>query len=253
MELYSHSLLRNFGKVFHLPRKQYKSLFTDILHIFKGSDNYTLSRQNIFNILNKLKRLPPRTSRSSERISTIVTMLQSQSFHPKSFLDIGAGNGEITSALRSYYNIPKHSVFAIDHKLPLSLDITCLTYLNDSIPLSDNSIDVIILFSVLHHIPPNFRLNIIKEISRVLVPGGYIIIREHNDNHDFNFYIFLDLLHLFWYISESESFDPLYPLSRDELSNLFLQVNLHPVHYSTYPEPNPQRLYHEMFIKPHPN
>lgn len=256
MESYSETLLRNIGKAFYLPRKQsneYRLLLDDILNIFNNARNGTFSRQNIFDGLSRLiasmKRLPPRTTRSNERISTIVEMLQSRSFIPRTILDIGAGNGQITSALAAYYNLPKENVFAIDEKLPPVLDATPITYLNGSIPLNDNSIDVIIMFAVLHHIPPDIRVNIMKEASRVLAPGGYIIIREHNDNHDPNFYIFLDLLHLFWYITENETVDPLYLLSRDETTTLFRQVGLVPVKYSTYPEPNPQRLYHEIFGK----
>ena len=257
MESYSDTLLRNIGKAFYLPRKQspeYRSLWNEIHNIFEGAHNNTLSRQDIFNRLNgaitPLKRLPPRTTRSNERISTIVEMLQSQSFTPKNVLDIGAGNGQITSALRAHYNLPYDNVFAIDEKLPPVVDVKPITYINGSIPLADNSIDVIIMFAVLHHIPPDVRINIMKEAARVLAPGGYVIIREHNDNHDPDFYVFLDLLHLFWYVTENETIDPLYLMSRDETTKLFHQVNLVPVQYSTYPEPNPQRLYHEMFTKP---
>jgi len=258
MESFSDTLLRNIGKAFYLPHRQssaYRSLRNEIYNIFKGYNEGSLSREDIFGRLNgvitPLKRSAPRTTRSNERISTIVDMLQSKSFTPKTVLDIGAGNGQITSALRAHYNLPKDNVFAIDQKLPPILDATAITYLDGSIPLSDNSIDVIIMFAVLHHIPPDIRINIMNEVSRVLAPGGYVIIREHHHDHDANFYIFLDLLHLFWYITESETVDPLYLMSREETTTLFRNVNLESVQYSTYPKPNPQHLYHEMFTK-HP-
>lgn len=269
MTSYSDILLRNIGKVYYLPHKQsfsYRSLREHMRNLFVETRSNTLPRQLIFDrltkIINSLNRLPTayskhpppaslniETTRTCERISTIVDILNAQSFVPKTILDIGAGNGDIIFALRNHYILDKNSVFAIDQKFPSLTDITSLTYHDNNIPLPDNSIDVIIMFAVLHHIPPDSRVNIMKEVSRVLTPGGYVIIREHDDNYDPDFYVFLDLLHLFWYISQCETVDPLYLLSRNRTTNLFRQVGLQPIYYSTYSEPNPQRIYHEIFHK----
>jgi len=55
-----------------------------------------------------------------------------------------------------------------------------VTYLKPSmdgkLPFADNSVDLIICFGVLHHIPNVSE--IIKEFSRVLMSDGYAIIRE---------------------------------------------------------------------------
>ena len=257
MEPYSQTLLRNIGKAFYLPRKQsasYISLLNNLSNLLTDSKNGNISRPQISshlsNLLKPLKRLPRRETRSNERISTIVEMLGTQNFTPTRILDIGAGNGQITSALRNHYQLDKIDVFAIDQKLPNIVDVTAITYVNNAIPLPDSSIDVVIMFAVLHHIPPNIRTIIMDEVFRVLSPGGYVIIREHDSINDPNFYVFLDLLHLFWYLAEGETIDPLYLMSRCETVTLFHQASLEPVRYSTYPEPNPQRLYHEMFTKP---
>jgi hypothetical protein len=105
---------------------------------------------------------------------------------------------------------------------------------------------------VLHHIPPEVRPSIMSEISRILSPNGVVIIREHDNDGTQDFYIFLDLMHLFWYLAFDETPDPLYLLSRGETQKLFDYVGLESVGYTTYPGNNPQHLYHEMFAKRRP-
>jgi SAM-dependent methyltransferase len=67
--------------------------------------------------------------------------------------------------------------------------------LNDKLDFPDNSFDIITCFFVLHHILDLDK--IMKEIRRVLKPGGYILILEH-DNHDDYDNILLDILHLLY-------------------------------------------------------
>lgn len=256
MESYVYTLLQNIRKVYQLPQRQslaYKQLHGDIMRIFIGVRNNTLDRKQAVSLLSqalgRLTQLPSHEGRAEERISGIVSMLKTQNFMPKTILDIGAGTGDIISALRRYYNLNSDNVFAIDQKLPEIIDVTPLTYIDGKIPIIDNSIDLIILFVTLHHIPPDPQSIILSEISRILSSTGYVIIREHDDNGDPDFYTFLDIIHLFWYVAKGETPDPLYLMSRTDIEEKFQQVGLVPVQYHTYPEPNPQRLYHEMFAK----
>lgn len=256
MDLYANSLLRNIGKVFILPRQNttaYKQLQTQLFNIMNQLKSGQIDRQGATNALNvilsNMKRSPPRAGRNEERISTIVELLAPRNLAPKTILDVGAGSGDIITSLKNYYNLPAENVFAIDQKLPNVVDVTPLTYIDGKIPLPDNSMDLIIMFVVLHHIPPEFRDNILSEVSRVLSPNGVFIIREHDNDGTVDFYIFLDMIHIFWYIASNETPDPLYLLSRAETQGLLAKVGLSPDVYITYPEPNPQRLYHELFVK----
>ena len=162
-------------------------------------------------------------------------------------IDIGAGKGEIIQSVKNYYNLPKSNVYAIDQKLPKIKDITTLTYKDGKIPLPDKSIDLVLMFAVLHHIPLQPRLDILKEVERILVPGGLVIIREHDDDKDPIFLKFIDLIHQFWYISENEKEDPLFLMSREETTNLMKDIGLSSIYYTTYNNPNPQHIYHEAF------
>jgi hypothetical protein len=89
-----------------------------------------------------------------------------------------------------------------------------------------------------------------NEINRVLKPNGVVIIREHDDDKSPELKQFIDLIHSFWYIASNETHDPLYMLSREEFDDLFKQHGMTSIYYETYDDPNPQRLYHEVFTKP---
>lgn len=220
-----------------------------MIQLMKGVINRQKAAEYLYNIIIKLERLPPRQDREEERISVILGILNPRNLTPKSVLDVGAGTCGITTALKKWYNLPTNSIFAIDQKLPQITDITPLTYDDGKIPLPDNSIDLIVMFVVLHHIPPTIRPSIISEISRVLSPSGGFIIREHDNDGTPEFYTFLDMLHLFWYIAYGETPDPLYLMSRTETQTLLKQHGLQPNLYHSYGEINPQHLYHELYIK----
>ncbi|GIM29542.1 hypothetical protein CPJCM30710_22080 [Clostridium polyendosporum] len=49
---------------------------------------------------------------------------------------------------------------------------------NDKLPIADNSVDYIIISSVLHHIPTEYIRNYAKEFHRILNPHGSILVIE---------------------------------------------------------------------------
>jgi 2-polyprenyl-3-methyl-5-hydroxy-6-metoxy-1,4-benzoquinol methylase len=61
------------------------------------------------------------------------------------------------------------------------------------IPFGDEEFDVMTAFDVIEHIQPKDTLNMVKEIRRVLKPGGIIIITTPNSN--FGGWVF-DLTHI---------------------------------------------------------
>lgn len=255
MESYAHTLLSNVRKAYKTPAPrtaEYIQLHRELLKILTELRDQVIDRQQatqqLFQLLSQLQRTP-RQSKTEERISSIVDLLSDVNSTPNTILDIGAGTGDITLALKNHYNLPSTHVFAIDQKLPDILDLTPLTYtIDNKIPLPNDSIDLIIMSVVLHHIPPDSRPTIINEISRILSPTGTFIIREHDDDGTIDFYSFIDLLHIFWYIASNETPDPLYLMTHTHTQDLFRKVGLEPVGFKTY-EPNPQRLYYELYIK----
>lgn len=53
-------------------------------------------------------------------------------------------------------------------------------YNGSNIPRKDESISLITIFMVLHHIPPKIRSKLIKDIYRVLKPRGILVVKEHD-------------------------------------------------------------------------
>ena len=80
---------------------------------------------------------------------------------PKMLLDIGCGDGTVAW----YLNIAK-AIFS--------------TYDGEHLPQTANSINVCVLATVLHHVKPKNRAQLLAEAYRVLKPGGRLYIFEHN-------------------------------------------------------------------------
>lgn len=248
-----NTLINNMKKVLVLPNKgtnAYNELRDKLTGVLENNDlaNYT-------KIIKSYKLLPETNNdyRINERVKSIDDMLKEVGFNMQNMkvLDIGAGNGDIISAIKVHYQLPKKNVYAIDQKLPELNDVTALTYdENGRVPLADNSVNVILLYAVLHHVEPTLRIGLMKEVQRVLAPGGIVIIREHDDDKTTAFYQYIDFIHVLWYITKNETDDPLYMLNRQEFTEMFKANGLESIYYTTYDEPNAQHIYHEIFRKP---
>lgn len=252
MEIYIDSTLQTISKVFKIPSPQTKDrilLKRSLLKLSSKLNNVDpdVAIDEMKTILSQFKRYPSKfTDRANNRVLGIRDMLPKE-YHPLTILDIGAGNTEISVALRQHYRLNKDSVFVVDPKITTSEDVTVLSYVNGKIPLPDKSIDLIVFLAVLHHIDPDTRNELIKEISRI--SRGFVLIREHNDDTTPEFRSFLDLIHIFWYAANNESYDPLHLMNRDQTKELMNSHQLISKSHVTYDTSNPQRLYYELYHK----
>lgn len=107
-------------------------------------------------------------------------------------VDVGAGSGFITEELLSR----GMKVFSIDHSEKMlevikenfadKGDVTTLTGDAESLPLDDETVDYVFANMFLHHVQN--PLNTIKEMTRILKPGGKICITDL-DTHNFAFLV----------------------------------------------------------------
>ncbi|HEC26459.1 MAG TPA: class I SAM-dependent methyltransferase [Gammaproteobacteria bacterium] len=111
----------------------------------------------------------------------------------KRILELGCGSAEITRDIATSGTDRKITALEVDeiaHKK--NLQITDLPNVSfalsgaQEIPLDDDSIDVVFMFKSLHHVPLALMDVSMREIRRVLKPGGLVYISEPVFAGDFN-------------------------------------------------------------------
>ena len=101
-------------------------------------------------------------------------------------LDYGGGIGVCTPYFRKY--LPEAQITCLDvSRLSLEVgeslfgnDATFVHFDGETVPFPDDSFDVVFLACVLHHIPHEEHAATMRELLRVLKPGGTLTIFEHN-------------------------------------------------------------------------
>ena len=108
---------------------------------------------------------------------------------PKDILDLGAGDGTCLKFFSHYF--PDSSLKGIDvselsieeaeaKKIP---NTEVAVYDGLHIPFPDQTFDLILVATVMHHIRFELHPGLMKEALRVLKPGGKIFIVEHNPHN----------------------------------------------------------------------
>jgi ubiquinone/menaquinone biosynthesis C-methylase UbiE len=111
----------------------------------------------------------------------------------KHILELGCGSAEITRNIASSgvdRQITALEVDEIAHEKNLKItDLSNVTFAlagAQSIPLQDESVDVVFMFKSLHHVPMELMDASMREIRRVLKPGGLLYVSEPVFAGDFN-------------------------------------------------------------------
>lgn len=104
---------------------------------------------------------------------------------PLNILDFGCGVGASIPHLAEMFPLAKvHGLDVSSESIDLaeaSNPQAVLDVINETqLPLADGSMDVAMAACVYHHIAPIERQRWTRELRRVLKPGGYIFIFEHN-------------------------------------------------------------------------
>ena len=111
----------------------------------------------------------------------------------KHILELGCGSAEITRNIATSGAGRKITALEVDeiaHEKNLQIgDLPTVTFAiagAQKIPLADASVDVVFMFKSLHHVPLDLMDLSMREISRVLKPGGLAYISEPVFAGDFN-------------------------------------------------------------------
>lgn len=100
-------------------------------------------------------------------------------------LELGCGTAEKTRTLAANPRIQHITALEIDpiqHARHLTFtDLPQVTFIQgiaQDIPLANDSVDVVVMFKSLHHVPVEAMDTALTEIARVLKPGGFAWISE---------------------------------------------------------------------------
>ena len=111
----------------------------------------------------------------------------------KHILELGCGSAEITRNIATSGSDRKITALEVDEiAYEKNLQITDLPNVTfglsgaQEIPLADESVDVVFMFKSLHHVPLELMEPSIREIRRVLKPGGLLYVSEPVFAGDFN-------------------------------------------------------------------
>lgn len=154
---------------------------------------YNLMRKDI----QKKKENKENKECNSKQRRTQVLRTLFPNLHVHKYLDIGAGDGELTYHVgtslhaEEIYGIDLQKWYSKEHtqKYPIKF-----SYIEEqgTYPFENNMFEVVSAFMVLHHVK-NLS-HTLQEIQRVLKPNGYFILREH-DAYNALDYMLIDIEH----------------------------------------------------------
>lgn len=97
--------------------------------------------------------------------------------HPNRLLDVGGGTGVIAQAISELFPVEEvHAIDVVD-RFCSSLNIATSRYDGRSLPFGEASFDAATLNNVLHHVSLEGRLDLLREIRRVV--NGPLYIKDH--------------------------------------------------------------------------
>lgn len=124
---------------------------------------------------------------SAYKIKDMSLQLKKLDMSNKIIVDFGCGIGNSIKHIKQYFPDSKHIFLDISSK---SIEIAKSRYpgidnqfhliTNGRINLPDKSVDVIFTACVFHHIDHLDHTHWLKELNRIVKPGGYLFIFEHN-------------------------------------------------------------------------
>ena len=103
-------------------------------------------------------------------------------FRP-SLLDVGSGVGRLHPHLKPIVGMlagTDPSTMSIDRAARDNPGVTYRAGDGQSVPWPAASFDAAAAICVLHHVPPGARPDFMKEMRRVVRPGGLVVLIEHN-------------------------------------------------------------------------
>lgn len=234
MDSYKKYIAKLITNNYHVPKN------LDVSSLFIPGSDYDVYL-NMKNFLSGKKKKSSQ-DRVEFKVDTMVSVIN-QYFNSKiRLLDVGAGDGEITIAMKQELDA---DAYIIDPKGKPNIHYHLFHNWNQ---IPGNSFNLVLLLNVLHHVPDNIKNEILGNILRVTVPGAMFIVKEHDyQGNDPDFILFLQVVHSFWYVKNNETVDQLYLFNKETLHNILTDHGftlIHRIEPAGY-----QRLYTSFYLK----
>lgn len=150
-----------------------------------------------------IKELPIKFYKQKEfnpdRYENIIKNIKIINPDVKKYLDIGCSDASLTNVFRKGLKVKKKNIFLVDKVEPQNKKCPHNKFFSDIKYIEDSSMDLVTCMMVLHHVKDYKQ--IIKEIYRVLRPGGIFLIREaHNKaEEDILYHSIMDIIYYQWH------------------------------------------------------
>lgn len=92
-------------------------------------------------------------------------------------LDLGAGDGLMASAVKEFFPVQVVRGVDVVDRLHPAATVDFQTYDGTHLPFGDGEFDVVLTCNVLHHVPPDARINLVRDMLRV--SAGTLVIKDH--------------------------------------------------------------------------
>lgn len=162
----------NSVKEFDRHKNTYRSDIDKAIS-FSGQSHDFFTRvkaEYLLNLIREFRRTEAGSAAISERIKT---------------LDIGCGHGHIHPYLTesdvplTLFGTDVASTVVEEARLT-NPSVNYQSYDGEQLPYEDRSFDVAFTIAVMHHVPPGRWPAFLKEMRRIVRPGGMIVVFEHN-------------------------------------------------------------------------
>ena len=97
--------------------------------------------------------------------------------HHERLLDIGGGTGVIAQCIQDLFPVGTVETFDVVDRFCPDLSISARVYDGSQLPCETQSMDAATINNVVHHIPPNGRVALFRQIRRVV--RGPLYIKDH--------------------------------------------------------------------------
>lgn len=94
----------------------------------------------------------------------------------RNVLDVGGGSGVLGQAIHELFATSVTSVDVHNRYVP-GLTTRAIVYDGETLPFANDAFDAIVINNVLHHVPPEVRLTLLRECRRVC--RGPVYVKDH--------------------------------------------------------------------------